>query len=201
MPELTIQNYKVSVRLQSNPIWVKRLREIQLDQKSNPNPEWSIGKKGQSFFVLRAKRFVFVIFKNGHVNCSGIRTNDELPICLSVLNEIVNTKEDLSPFLTTDNITASSNLQGRIVLIDFCHFLKSKGEKIHYNSERFPGACFRTSNKACILIFDSGKIILTGVKKETQLRNEFEQFLKLYHEFFNLLPRSQASCNLPKGRR
>jgi transcription initiation factor TFIID TATA-box-binding protein len=68
--------------------------------------------------------------------------------------------------LKIENIVASGSIADSIDL----EVISTSIENCDLNKKRFPGAVYRIENpKIAILIFSSGKVVMTGVKTETDL--------------------------------
>ena len=72
--------------------------------------------------------------------------------------------------VVTDQISMKSNLENLISVLD--------PKKASYEAEQFPALVFKDWG-ASFLLFNSGKIIVTGVKKEEEAKDVIEKFQKL----------------------
>lgn len=58
-------------------------------------------------------------------------------------------------------------------------------EKTEYEPEQFPGLVYRPSSNSCtILVFSSGKIVITGVTRESVAKEEFSNFTNKLEQLF-----------------
>jgi len=74
---------------------------------------------------------------------------------------------DKSDSLKAENIVASGSIADSIDL----EVISTGIENCELNKKRFPGAVFRIQDpKIAILIFSSGKVVLTGVKSQDELK-------------------------------
>ncbi|MCW4028337.1 MAG: hypothetical protein NWE92_01655 [Candidatus Bathyarchaeota archaeon] len=80
--------------------------------------------------------------------------------------------ENVELIKTTQNIVVLADFQTTLNLERLC-----EGEKTIYEPEQFPGAILRleTPNKSSILIFASGKTIITGLKESNQIEQVIQK--------------------------
>ncbi|MHA1380009.1 MAG: TATA-box-binding protein [Candidatus Helarchaeota archaeon] len=73
------------------------------------------------------------------------------------------------------NIVASVNLKDKIDL----YRIARKYKDISWNPERFPGLIMRISKpKSCILVFHTGKMVVTGLSKENAVQDVVNDVIK-----------------------
>jgi transcription initiation factor TFIID TATA-box-binding protein len=109
-------------------------------------------------------KLAMLIFRTGKIICSGARSRDDIEIAVQKLlkkfreaNVVIKTK----PKIEIQNIVASSNLNFKVNL----DALAMECENTEYEPEQFPGLIFRLDDpKTVMLVFRSGKIIVTGAK-------------------------------------
>ena len=69
------------------------------------------------------------------------------------------------PKFKIENVVASVEVVAKIDL----NLLARKQKDAEYNPEQFPGLMLRIKNpKATILVFSSGKMVITGLRSETE---------------------------------
>jgi transcription initiation factor TFIID TATA-box-binding protein len=95
---------------------------------------------------------------------------------LMILNNFIK-KVSLSPRVR--NIVSTANLQRHIDL----KAVATQIPHITYEHERFPGAIFRTNSGPVCLLFESGKIVITGSTSEEQLLLTFSKLQKILKNF------------------
>ncbi|CAD8156314.1 unnamed protein product [Paramecium octaurelia] len=122
------------------------------------------GTKGQSEAEEAAKKFRKQIEKNNRIT---IEIGD----------------------IQTSNIVANSQLPYEVNLMKI-HDDRSLQGSISYDRSAFPGLIYKMQNpKLAALIFYSGKIVFTGAKNETQIKDA-------YCQLFNILKKhSQEKVN------
>jgi transcription initiation factor TFIID TATA-box-binding protein len=118
---------------------------------------------GLIYHVLKPKGAV-LLFRSGKLVCTGTKNMDDVK---TVINGIVSTlkkhKFDVvaKPQITVQNIVASADLKNYLDLVKLS--LTFGIERIEYEPEQFPGLVYRLKEpKIVILLFSSGKIVLTG---------------------------------------
>jgi transcription initiation factor TFIID TATA-box-binding protein len=101
-----------------------------------------------------------LIFSTGKIVLTGIRNNQALADGINPLK---------TPKIAITNMVCSYNLGTRINLNKIVIALNV--ENIEYEPEQFPGLVYRIKDpKLVVLIFSSGKIILTGGKNLEDVR-------------------------------
>jgi transcription initiation factor TFIID TATA-box-binding protein len=108
----------------------------------------------------------FLVFTSGKVVCTGAKNVNDVHTVIGnlakKLNDIgIKTIED--PEITVQNIVASADLHAVLNLNAIAIGLGL--ENIEYEPEQFPGLVYRiTEPKVVVLIFSSGKLVVTGGK-------------------------------------
>lgn len=120
--------------------------------------------------IYRTKdpKLAMLIFRTGKVICSGARSRSEINRAVEKLLKKfkeggVKIKE--KPKIEIQNIVASAILNFKVNL----DLLAIECENTEYEPEQFPGLIFRLDDpKTVMLIFKSGKMIITGAKTPKQ---------------------------------
>jgi transcription initiation factor TFIID TATA-box-binding protein len=101
--------------------------------------------------------------------CTGARSEKE---AFSVVRRVVRElrKEGFviqrEPEIFIANIVASADVGGTVDLEEAADVL----DNVMYEPEQFPGAVYRMEDpKVVLLIFTSGKLVITGAKREEQV--------------------------------
>jgi len=108
----------------------------------------------------------FLVFTSGKVVCTGAKNVDDVHTVIGnmakKLNSIgIKTMDD--PQITVQNIVASADLHTILNLNAIAIGLGL--ENIEYEPEQFPGLVYRIDEpKVVVLIFSSGKLVVTGGK-------------------------------------
>lgn len=121
-----------------------------------------------------------LLFSSGKLVCTGTRNVDEVK---KVINGIVKTlkKHNLDvvakPPIQVQNIVASADVGRKINLSLFA--ITFGMERIEYEPEQFPGLVYRAKDpKVVILVFASGKIIITGGTNISDIKLAVEKLKK-----------------------
>ena len=129
---------------------------------------------GLVFRVTKPKTAI-LIFQTGRMVCTGAKSEraarraiHKVAKELSGAGIIINGR----PEITIQNIVASVNLGNVVVdLEDFIYAAQDCGKKVMYEPEQFPGAIYRMEDpKVVFLIFNSGKLVCVGAKRETDIQ-------------------------------
>lgn len=160
--KVKIVNVVVSVtlphRLDLNAI-VKALPYIQYHPKRFPGA------------VLRLKKpkSVTLLFSTGKMVSVGTRSERQ---ARSAVGKVVKNLKKAgtlitgTPEITVQNIVAHGSLGGSVDLVELCESERSGG-KVMYEPDQFPAVIYRMNEpRAVILVFASGKIVCTGLRKE-----------------------------------
>lgn len=118
-------------------------------------------------------------YKSGKFLITGAKTESEIyDISKSVVdylrkygidNEIKNIK--INNYVLLDQFDGDINLEDLII--------KLSKYNVSYEPEQFPGLIFKDENNVTFLLFNSGKIIITGVKSLNNIKNHIVDFKKL----------------------
>jgi len=115
-------------------------------------------------YRLEEPRLSMLIFRTGKVICSGARSRSDIDKAveklLAKLKE-AKIKVKNKPIIEVQNIVASSSTGFKVNLDQ----LALESENTEYEPEQFPGLVFRLDEPKCVmLVFRSGKMIITGAK-------------------------------------
>lgn len=112
--------------------------------------------------------------------CTGARNIEDVGKGLKkVLEELNNIgiKAISNPRITIQNIVASADLNSELDLNAIAISLRL--ENIEYEPEQFPGLIYRINKpKVVLLLFTSGKIVITGAKAIEDLNAAMEEIVK-----------------------
>lgn len=125
-------------------------------------------KKKFPGLVFRTKepKSAFLIFRSGKVVCTGAKTEEgvrEVMDKLAADLRSIDVEVKEHPEFKVQNIVASANLDKELNLGAIVVGLELEG--MEYEPEVFPGLVYRISDpKSAILIFSSGRLVITGGK-------------------------------------
>lgn len=121
-------------------------------------------KKYPNFLVIKTK-YTFIIFKtnsNGenHINITKIPNLSDINEAIEIIKQLTScfVKSD-----TIDNIIATTSVNRKLNLHKIVE--DKNFARIKYNNEKFPGL-FLKFDKATVILFHSGKIVIVGSKSE-----------------------------------
>jgi transcription initiation factor TFIID TATA-box-binding protein len=108
-----------------------------------------------------------LIFRSGKIVCTGAKSIEDVGKGLDKLfkkMESVDIKVMPDPEVIVQNIVASADLGSPLNLNSVC--LSVGLENVEYEPEQFPGLVLRLDvPKVVVLLFGSGKLVITGGKK------------------------------------
>ncbi len=139
-------------------------------------------------FRLNKPRTATLIFNSGKMVCTGAKSEKD---SVAALKRIVRRlkKENIvimgKPEIQIQNIVASANLEGRIDLFGLYQSCgRDMGGRIMYEPEQFPGLIYRMADpKTVILVFTSGKLVCTGIRKEEEVYRAVEKLRQTLEQF------------------
>lgn len=115
-------------------------------------------------YRIREPKLAMLIFSSGKIICTGARSEEDIKKAVDSL--LKKFKEgDITikgrPKIEIQNIVASAKMNFRVNL----DLLAMECENTEYEPEQFPGLVFRLEEpKTVMLVFRSGKMIITGAK-------------------------------------
>lgn len=169
------------------------------------NAEYNPRRFGAVIMRIREPKTTALIFSSGKIVCTGAKTEDDSRIAARKFGRIIqklsnsdNEKEVKNKIIVKEegkankvsfkefmiqNIVASSNVGFHVPLErlqnNYSHFST-------YEPELFPGLIFRILKpKVVLLIFVSGKIVLTGAKTESDIGRAYEYIYPVLKEVFD----------------
>jgi len=133
----------------------------------------------RAHFNFKHDNTVALIYKSGKVVITGFKQMNTLHVAINILNQFfkkfLNLKHNMNINTKTVNVVANTNI---LQYIDIQHLNDTT-----LDTQVFPAAQHKTQhkNKATILIYNNGKIVVAGAKKQ------FLANLALQFATFNLL--------------
>ena len=121
-----------------------------------------------------------LIFRSGKIVCTGAKSIDEVHKGLeNVFQSLRNIGIEVkgTPEIKVSNIVSSADLHSVLNLNAIALGLGL--ENIEYEPEQFPGLVYRMSDpKVVILLFGSGKLVITGGKKPEDAANAVDRIVE-----------------------
>ena len=139
-------------------------------------------KKKFPGLVYRTKepKSAFLIFRSGKVVCTGSKTEAGVRVVMDKLaSDLRSIGIDVveHPEFKVQNIVASANLGTELNLGAIVIGLELEG--MEYEPEVFPGLVYRIADpKSAILIFSSGRLVITGGKTIADCNKSVEVLLE-----------------------
>jgi transcription initiation factor TFIID TATA-box-binding protein len=171
---VNIVNVVVSVTL-------KHKLDLSAIVKAFPNVEYNPEQFPGAVFRLKRPKSVILIFGTGKMVCVGAKSEKQ---ARSAVRAVINSLKKAGilmagkPKVTIQNIVAQANLSGTIDLVELCELERRSGGRIIYEPEQFPAIIYRMNEpRAVILIFASGKLVCTGIKREKDVRIAVDKLL------------------------
>ena len=133
-------------------------------------------------FRLKRPKTATLIFTSGKMVCTGAKSEKT---ARSAMKKVVRELKKAGfvilgrPEIEITNIVASADLGGKIDLEKALEAL----DNIMYEPEQFPGIIYRmTEPKVVMLLFTSGKIVITGGKSGEQIHEAADKILAILME-------------------
>jgi len=125
---------------------------------------------------IKDPKLAMLLFSSGKVVLTGVKCLEDLDKGLTILSQTLKEVGVIClehPTIAVTNMVCSYDLGNRINLNKVVMALSL--ESIEYEPEQFPGLVYRISDpKIVVLIFSSGKIILTGGKNMDEVKRALE---------------------------
>ncbi|PWV37291.1 MAG: TATA-box-binding protein [Desulfurococcaceae archaeon] len=161
-PETRIENIVATV------IFEHQL-DLDMIEQGVPNIEYNPDQFPGLILRLDSPKVTALIFRSGKMVVTGAkRTADLIKAVKKILRMFVKSGVTITgkPKIQIQNIVASANL-GMEVLLEKAAYLL---ENTMYEPEQFPGLILRlTEPRVVLLIFSSGKMVITGAKSEEEV--------------------------------
>ncbi len=175
-PSIKIENIVATVTLDQT-------LDLYAIERSIPTVEYNPDQFPGLIFRLDSPKVTALIFKSGKMVVTGAKSTLEL---IRAVKKIIRTlrKKGIvitgKPKIQIQNIVASANLYVEVNLEKAAFLLEDN----MYEPEQFPGLIYRMSDpQVVLLIFSSGKMVITGAKSEDEVR---EAVYKIYQKLKEL---------------
>ncbi len=132
------------------------------------NAEYDKDKFPGLVYRIKTPKTAFLVFGSGKANCTGAKSIDDVDTAVEILSKDL---EGLGYTITSksyivQNIVAGATLGTELDLDAIAIGLGF--ENVEYEPEVFPGLVYRIKDpKVVVLIFRSGKLVITGAKSQT----------------------------------
>jgi len=133
-------------------------------------------------FKIKNPKTTTLIFGSGKMVCTGAKSEK---LAISAVRKVVRELKNAgfiimgSPKIEIVNIVGTANVGGMVDL----EAASDIPDNVMYEPEQFPGMIYRMEEpKVVILIFGSGKMVLTGAKREDQVNDAAEKMISILLE-------------------
>ncbi|MFH0861823.1 MAG: TATA-box-binding protein [Candidatus Altiarchaeota archaeon] len=181
MPEIKIENMVSAITLEVKidlKKFVGRVKGIEYNPENFPG----------AVFRIHDPKLAMLIFSSGKVICTGARTMEDIDSAVKQLLKKLSEggiKAKGKPNVVVQNIVASSSVGVKVNLDQ----LAIECYNAEYEPEQFPGLVYRLDEpKSVMLVFRSGKIIITGVKNVKDIKKAAEKTVELVHKYNAIIP-------------
>ena len=161
--KIKIQNIVVSTSLEHDIPLIK-LAEVL------PNTEYNPEQFPGLVMRIKTPKTSALIFSSGKVVCTGAKSISKVKESIGKIIENlrkIRIKIKIKPKINIQNMVASGTINMDLNL----NSLAMKLENTEYEPEQFPGLVYKLpGTRATFLLFSNGKIVCTGTRSETKLR-------------------------------
>lgn len=168
--ELKIQNIVASTSLKHDVPLVKLAEKL-------PNTEYNPEQFPGLVMRIKDPKTSALIFSSGNVVCTGAKSMGKVKESISqIIKNLakIGIKISIEPDIKVQNMVASGNIGVDLNL----NVLAIKLENTEYEPEQFPGLVYKLpGTRATFLLFSNGKIVCTGTRSETKLREALDQLI------------------------
>ncbi len=161
---------------------IKTENELDLGEMSSKLPEARYDSDDFPGLIYRIENpdLSILFFESKKLVCTGARNIEDIDKAINSFIEKlkeIGIKIDEKPEIKVENIVASTDLGSSLNLNALAVGIGL--EKVEYEPEEFPGLIYRLDNPpVALLLFSSGKTIITGASEETQIRKGAEKVIK-----------------------
>ena len=131
-------------------------------------------------YRLQPENYYIPFYRSGKFLVNGLRSVDEIePVAdriISVLNDVG--LKVRATTIVVHNIVAVDSLESSISMERVFEALLSKGERVEYEPEQFPGMIVKRGG-ASFLLFPTGKLVVTGLRDEHDVSPAIDGFKTL----------------------
>lgn len=173
MPELQLLEREPSIKIENivATVTLDQTLDLYAIERSIPTVEYNPDQFPGLIFRLDSPKVTALIFKSGKMVVTGAKSTLEL---IRAVKKIIRTlrKKGIvitgKPKIQIQNIVASANLYVEVNLEKAAFLLEDN----MYEPEQFPGLIYRmNSPQVVLLIFSSGKMVITGAKSEDEVKD------------------------------
>jgi transcription initiation factor TFIID TATA-box-binding protein len=131
-------------------------------------------------YRLKKPKTAILLFHSGKLVCTGAKSMREVETSIATVAQQIKKlgqRIKMHPRIEVQNIVASSDLESEINLNAIAVTLGL--DRVEYEPEQFPGLVCRIDDpKVVVLLFGSGKLVITGARKPLDLEVAVRQIMK-----------------------
>jgi transcription initiation factor TFIID TATA-box-binding protein len=151
-------------------------------------------------YRLKKPKTAILLFHSGKVVCTGGKSQKDVEESIRTISRMVRKtgqKVTSRPEIEIQNIVSTADLESDLDLNAIAVTLGL--DRVEYEPEQFPGLVYRLEKpRVVILLFGSGKLVLTGARKPSDAQ-EAAELVKSDLERAGLLVGRRASNSVPAG--
>ena len=170
-PEIKIQNIVASADLEKDIPLIKLAEAL-------PNTEYNPEQFPGLVMRIKEPKTSALIFSSGKIVCTGAKS---MPKVREAVKKIIQNIEKIKikvkrdPQIKVQNMVASGSIGIDLNLNSLAMDL----ENTEYEPEQFPGLVYKLPDtRATFLLFSNGKIVCTGTRSESKLREAVDLLVK-----------------------
>ena len=169
--EIKIQNIVVSSSLEHDIPLIKLAEAL-------PNTEYNPEQFPGLVMRIKEPKTSALIFSSGKIVCTGAKSIAKVKLAVQeIIKNIskIKIKIKIKPVIKVQNMVASGNIHMDINL----NSLAMELENTEYEPEQFPGLVYKLpGTRATFLLFSYGKIVCTGTRSESKLKEAVEMLVQ-----------------------
>lgn len=169
--EIKIQNIVVSASLDKDIPLIKLAEAL-------PNTEYNPEQFPGLVMRIKEPKTSALIFSSGKIVCTGAKSMSKVREAVKKIIqniEKIKVKVNRNPQIKVQNMVASGSIGIDLNLNSLAMDL----ENTEYEPEQFPGLVYKLpGTKATFLLFSNGKIVCTGTRSESKLREAVDMLVK-----------------------
>lgn len=164
---------------------MKILQKIDLEKiaRTNLSSEYNPEQFPGLVYRIEEPKTATLIFSSGRMVSTGAKSVEDVYRAVHKIVEELQKMEvlgdNVEPEIEVQNVVASASLGAKLDLELAAYTLSD----VIYEPEQFPGLIYRMKDpKVVILLFTTGKLVITGAKKEEYIRTSVEKLLQTVTE-------------------
>lgn len=174
-PKYNIENIVATVILENN-------LDLNLIETRIPDVEYNPDQFPGLVYRMENPKVTALIFKSGKMVITGAKNIKQLVIAVKRILKMLMDKGipiQGRPQIQIQNIVASANLFVNVDLERAAEVLENN----MYEPEQFPGLIYRMRKpRVVLLIFSSGKMVITGAKREEEVKEAVDNIYRVLKE-------------------